>query len=201
MIRILAIFFLLAACGEPKTAPEDAPAGKATYDTMSARNMIVGRPALVRLGLRPLELDQARAYMNKVFDDLKPDLEKTNITYQMAGHDIILTIQAHLILDSKTNIIPLIAPRLDSMAKIMRENDRTFVEFKGFTSNKGKRAENFSKSQIQAEAVADFFMKRGIHPNRVFISGQGDNAPVADNATREGQLLNHRIEIRISPLI
>ena len=203
MIRVLSILFLLSACGGSSAAPDEpsVPVIKATYDVMSARNLIVARPALVRLGLKPLELDQARSYMNKLFDALRPDLEKTNITYQMAGHDIILTIQAHLILDSKTNIIPSIAPRLDSMARIMKEYDRTFVAFNGFTSNKNSRTENLAQSLIEAEVVAEFFMRRSLHPSRVFISGQGESAPVADNANREGQLLNHRIEIRISPLI
>jgi len=197
--------FLLSACSGSQPAPETKAAtpshGKATYDVMSARNLIVARPTLVRLGIKPLELTEARGYMNTLFAALLPDLEKTNITYQMAGHDIILTIQAHLILDGKNNIVPLMEPRLESMAKILRENDRTFIAFTGFTSNKKSRTENLSQSLLESEAVAEFFMRRSIHPSRVFINGQGESAPVADNANREGQLLNHRIEIRISPLI
>ena len=206
MIRILFLIFILpmlSACsrGDASELPLFSPSYRATYDVLSARNMIVARPALVRQGIRPLALDQARPYMNELFEALIPDLEKTNITFQMAGHDIILMIQAHLILDGRGNIVPLMEPRLDSMARILREHDRTFVAFSGFTSNVRPRTENLSQSLLEAEQVAEFFMRRGVHPHRVFINGQGERAPVADNSTREGQLLNHRIEIRISPLI
>ena len=38
-------------------------------------------------------------------------------------------------------------------------------------------------------------------PERIFMDGMGEYQWIADNSTREGRLLNHRIEIRISPLI
>ncbi|MCL2439562.1 MAG: OmpA family protein [Alphaproteobacteria bacterium] len=205
-------FFALLACslalcvagcgGAKKQSDSQRMPGSPNWEQMTPRSMIVAKPTLVRMGVEPIELDRARAYMMNIFHQMRPELDKTNITYQMAGHDIILMIQTHLILESNGEIRPNIKPFIENVAKILATNDRTFVEFKGFTSSKdASQAMNLAKSQSEAASVADFFMKFGIMPERVFIAGMGKFMWVADNSNREGQLLNNRIEIRISPLI
>ena len=119
----------------------------------------------------------------------------------MAGNDIILTIQSHIILDNDMNIINSIKPQLDNIIKLLAVNDRNFIEIIGHTSSVGPSYSNLVKSKDMATSVAKYFMDRGIIPERVFMTGKGETQWIADNSTREGRLLNHRIEIRISPLI
>ena len=139
--------------------------------------------------------------MRNLFDLLIPDLEKTNITYQMAGNDIILTIQSHIILDEDMNVISSIKPQLDNIIRYLSTYDRNFIEIIGHTSSVGASYQNLVKSKNMAISVAKYFMDRNIMPERIFMNGMGESQWIADNATREGRLLNHRIEIRISPLI
>ncbi|MDR1008795.1 MAG: OmpA family protein [Rickettsiales bacterium] len=204
MKKFRAIIFLaaLAACGGKKTDEPIAPrrSGEPSYSAMTGKSMIVGKPTLVRMGLKPLEAKEARGYMNSVFNELLPDLEKTNITYQMAGNDIILTIQAHLVLEDG-KIREYIRPQLENFAKTLVKNDRTFVEFRGFTSSVGNKSANLRRSLAEAQEVAEFFLERGVAGERVFIAGMGESMWIADNSTREGRLLNSRIEVRIAPLI
>ena len=173
----------------------------ANISSLTGKSKIVQKPTLIKCGIKPLTLDEARGYMHNLFDVLIPDLEKTNITYQMAGNDIILTIQSHIILDEDMNILDSIRPQLNNIIKYLAVNDRNFVEIIGHTSSVGSSYSNLVKSKNMAISVAKYFMDRGIAPERMFMNGMGETQWIADNSTREGKLLNHRIEIRISPLI
>ena len=174
---------------------------KANYSPLTGKSKIVQKPTLLKLGIKPLALTEARGYMYLLFESLIPELEKTNITYQMAGNDILLTIQSHIILDERMDLLSSITPQLDNIIALLVNNDRNFIEIVGHTSSVGPQWQNQVKSENMAIAVGKYFMNRGIIPQRVFMAGMGENHWIADNSTREGRLLNHRIEIKISPLI
>ena len=174
---------------------------KANYSPLSGKSKIVQKPTLIKLGIRPIALTEARGYMYSLFESLVPELEKTNITYQMAGNDIVLTIQSHILLDDKMELLSSITPQLDNIIALLVKNDRNFIEIVGHTSSVGPQWRNQIKSENMAIAVGKYFMNRGIIPQRMFMAGMGENHWIADNSTREGRLLNHRIEIKISPLI
>ena len=174
---------------------------KANYSPLTGKSKIVQKPTLLKLGIKPLALTEARGYMYSLFESLIPELEKTNITYQMAGNDILLTIQSHIILDERMDLLSSITPQLDNIIALLVNNDRNFIEIVGHTSSVGPQWQNQVKSENMAIAVGKYFMNRGIIPQRVFMAGMGENHWIADNSTREGRLLNHRIEIKISPLI
>lgn len=202
-ICLFTVLIALVSCssGAEKNLKPVVNYASANNSSLSGKSKIVQKPTLIKLGIKPLSLNEARGYMHNLFDALIPDLEKTNITYQMAGNDIILTIQSHIILDGDMNIINSIKPQLDNIIKLLAVNDRNFIEIIGHTSSVGPSYENLVKSKNMAISVAKYFMDRGIIPERVFMDGKGETQWIADNATREGRLLNHRIEIRISPLI
>ena len=193
---------MLASCSSRK---EDLQPvinySNANSSSLTGKSKIVQKPTLIKLGIEPLKLNEARGYMRNLFDALIPDLERTNITYQMAGNDIILTIQSHIILDNNMNIVSSIKPQLDNIIRLLAVNNRNFIEVIGHTSSVGSSYENLIKSKNMAVSVAKYFMNRGILPERVFMNGMGEAHWIVDNTTREGRLLNHRIEIRISPLI
>lgn len=206
-MRKISLLFILIALTSCSSKPrEDAVMPRINYasanrTSLTGKSKIVQKPTLIKLGIKPLTLNDARGYMHNLFDALIPDLEKTNITYQMAGNDIILTIQSHIILDENMNIINSIKPQLDNIIKLLAINNRNFIEIIGHTSSVGPSYTNLVKSKNMAISVAKYFMDRNIIPERIFMNGMGESQWIADNATREGRLLNHRIEIRISPLI
>ncbi|MCR5506924.1 MAG: OmpA family protein [bacterium] len=202
-ISLLVVLLALTSCSSntKENANPVVNYASANRTSLTGKSKIVQKPTLIKLGIKPLTLTEARGYMHNLFDVLIPDLEKTNITYQMAGNDIILTIQSHIILDEDMNIISSIRPQLDNIIKLLAVNDRNFIEIIGHTSSVGPSYTNLVKSKNMAISVAKYFMDRNIIPERIFMNGMGESQWIADNATREGQLLNHRIEIRISPLI
>lgn len=69
----------------------------------------------------------------------------------------------------------------------------------GHTDSRGSDAYNQRLSEQRANAVADYFLRQGIHPSRLQqIEGRGESQPIADNATEAGRAQNRRVEITFS---
>lgn len=65
----------------------------------------------------------------------------------------------------------------------------------GHTSSLGPKAHNRALSLKRAEAVAKVLVEAGIPADRITVLGKGPDEPIADNATRQGQSRNRRVEI------
>jgi outer membrane protein OmpA-like peptidoglycan-associated protein len=63
----------------------------------------------------------------------------------------------------------------------------------GFADSIGTREVNLALSKRRAQAVADQMQQEGINP--VLVTGFGQELPVADNSTPEGQEKNRRVEV------
>jgi phosphate transport system substrate-binding protein len=63
----------------------------------------------------------------------------------------------------------------------------------GFADSTGTRDVNLALSKRRAQAVADQVKQEGINP--VLVTGFGQELPVADNSTPEGQEKNRRVEV------
>jgi OOP family OmpA-OmpF porin len=68
----------------------------------------------------------------------------------------------------------------------------------GHTSSLGGKAWNKTLSLRRAEAVAQVLIAEGIPADHVKTAGLGPDRPIADNATREGQARNRRVEIEVA---
>ncbi len=70
------------------------------------------------------------------------------------------------------------------------------VNVSGYTDAQGGAgAANYALSGERALSVLDFFLTRGLPPERFSVSGYGPNWPIADNETEEGRAQNRRVEI------
>ena len=67
----------------------------------------------------------------------------------------------------------------------------------GYTSSLGGKARNKSLAKRRADAVAKILVDSGILPAKVSTVGVGPDKPLADNATKEGQAKNRRVEIDV----
>ena len=67
----------------------------------------------------------------------------------------------------------------------------------GYTSSVGGKAFNKALSKRRADAVAKVLEESGISKERLSTVGAGPDNPVADNATKEGQARNRRVEIDV----
>jgi phosphate transport system substrate-binding protein len=65
----------------------------------------------------------------------------------------------------------------------------------GFADSTGSPAKNIQLSKDRAEAVAEQMKRQGVSP--VFVTGFGQELPVADNSTPDGRERNRRVEVWI----
>jgi outer membrane protein OmpA-like peptidoglycan-associated protein len=49
--------------------------------------------------------------------------------------------------------------------------------------------------------VAQHFEAKRVNPVRLAISGKGESAPVANNASESGRQANRRVEIYVEPVV
>ncbi|BDU69537.1 hypothetical protein GETHOR_16380 [Geothrix oryzae] len=71
------------------------------------------------------------------------------------------------------------------------------LEVSGHTSSVGGKALNKSLAKRRADAVAKVLVDSGIPASKVTTVGVGPDKPIADNATKEGQAKNRRVEIDV----
>ncbi len=88
-------------------------------------------------------------------------------------------------------------PTLKKAVAVFKDYPALRVEISGHTSNEGKREFNMKLSRKRAEAVKDYLVSAGIDEKRIGTVGYGPDKPIADNATKEGQEKNRRIEFRL----
>ncbi|MFA5120799.1 OmpA family protein [Zavarzinia sp.] len=96
----------------------------------------------------------------------------------------------------KAELKPESEPQLAEMAKFLTDNPTAKVYVTGHTDNKGGLDYNLALSERRAKAVvAALVSKYGIAPARLTPKGLGPLAPLASNASEDGQAKNRRVEM------
>jgi outer membrane protein OmpA-like peptidoglycan-associated protein len=84
---------------------------------------------------------------------------------------------------------------LEQVAAVVSEYRKTAVVVQGHTDSTGSEAYNQRLSQRRADAVKNFFIGRGVKPERLVAVGYGETQPVVSNASANGRALNRRVDI------
>ena len=90
-------------------------------------------------------------------------------------------------------------PIVDDLAQFMNQYPQSNVEIIGYTDSSGAADYNQQLSERRAQSIADALVEEGIEASRITASGQGENNPIASNATKEGREKNRRVEITVPP--
>jgi outer membrane protein OmpA-like peptidoglycan-associated protein len=87
---------------------------------------------------------------------------------------------------------------LDEMAAKVQPFKRFVVEIQGFTDQVGAPDYNLELSRQRASSVQRYLiMQHKVPLYRISILGAGEDAPVADNKTRDGRKQNRRVEVKV----
>jgi OOP family OmpA-OmpF porin len=84
---------------------------------------------------------------------------------------------------------------LSAAAAALAADPTLTLEVHGHTDNTASTDYNQRLSEARANAVRDYFIHRGIQPNRIQAKGFGETKPAAANETEAGRALNRRIEL------
>lgn len=86
---------------------------------------------------------------------------------------------------------------LNQVVSIMNEYPDYFMSINGHTDSVGDEASNQILSEERAKSCYDYLISKGINPNRLTFKGFGETAPMADNSTSVGRLMNRRVEFNM----
>jgi outer membrane protein OmpA-like peptidoglycan-associated protein len=87
--------------------------------------------------------------------------------------------------------------KIEAYRPLLRKNV-AHMNIIGHTDSSGPEAYNQKLSERRAQAVADYFYRKGGVPQETLrVSGRGESEPIADNDTEVGRSQNRRVVIEI----
>ena len=189
--------------GEQKTsnatkgAAIGAAAGAAGAAIISGKRKNV----LIAAGVGALVGAGVGNYMDRQETALRERLQATGVSVTRYEDVIVLNMPGNVTFATNSaDVTAGFYPVLDSVAIVLNEYDRTYVDVVGHTDSTGRAGYNQTLSEQRAGSVAAYLESREVIQERLLISGLGQNQPVADNTTPNGRALNRRVEIVLTPL-
>jgi outer membrane protein OmpA-like peptidoglycan-associated protein len=88
--------------------------------------------------------------------------------------------------------------KLDDAVAKLQGNNNYVLEIQGFTDATGSNLSNLELSRKRADEVVRYVtLKHNIPLRRIHVLGLGEEAPDADNTTREARKQNRRVDINV----
>lgn len=181
-----------------QTLPDGAEAGEATSDPVTGEYKIVlpyGQKYTMRAVAKDFiaEGDNVDLTQTKGFQEIKgKELKMIPIE---VGQSVRLN---NIFFDTgKSELRSESGPELDRLVTTLNETPKLVIEVRGHTDNTGSNEINVKLSQDRADAVREYFITKGIEPDRVASKGFGETKPITTNDTDEGRQQNRRVEFLI----
>lgn len=86
---------------------------------------------------------------------------------------------------------------LDEIVKLLQSNPALKLIVNAHADNRGLAERNLMWSERRAQAVANYFISKGIDAGRITAKGFGDTQPIGDNKTEAGRTKNRRVEMKV----
>lgn len=210
MVAMIATAIMLAGCqtidpytGEQKTS--DTTKGALIGTAAGAvAGVIVGgsrKQVLIGAGIGALVGGLVGNYMDRQEAALRAQLEGTGVSVTRHQDTIILNMPGNITFATDSaDVTANFYPVLDSVAIVVNEYEKTYVDVIGHTDSTGRAEYNQGLSERRAGSVAAYLESREVLHARLVVTGMGQDVPVASNDTPDGRALNRRVEIVLTPL-
>lgn len=173
--------------------------GTAQTDPRTGEYKIV-LPKGVKYGVRAVAKDFIAEAQSIDLTNMKGGFQEvngTNLTLVPIEINAVGVLNNLFFDTGKAALRPESNAELDRMVLTFNENPGLVMEIGGHTDNVGTDAANLKLSQERADSVREYFIGKGIEPDRVQSKGYGEAKPKATNDTEEGRQINRRVEFKI----
>lgn len=203
-VSLLMVSFLAACANDPYTG--ESKVSKSAWGTAIGTGVGAGigalaggkKGALIGAGVGAAAGLGTGAYMDIQARQLRQELEGTGVRVATEGDRVYLIMPGNITFDTnEADIKASFRPVLNSIAKVIKEYDKTMVEINGYTDNTGSNATNNALSLRRAQAVSNYLRLQGVDGNRIVTDGLGSKKPIASNDTPAGREQNRRVEITL----
>ena len=166
--------------------------------------IIVGgdrKKLLLATGIGALAGGGVGYYMDQQDAKLRAQLQGTGVSVTKVGNQITLNMPGNVTFATNSSDISAdFYDVLNSVALVLNEFDKTYVDVIGHTDSTGSMELNQRLSDQRATSVARYLTSQKVLQARVLTRGMGPNSPIASNDTPEGRALNRRVEIILTPI-
>jgi len=210
LAAMLAAALALPACtttnpytGEEEVNKTSKGAGIGALAGLATAILVGGdrKKLLLGAGIGALAGGGIGLYMDKQADKLRMQLQSTGVSVTRNGDNIILNMPGNVTFaTNSSNISADFYKVLDSVALVLNEYEKTYVDVIGHTDNTGALQYNQTLSEARASSVARYLESQKVISQRIITRGAGPSSPIASNDTPEGRALNRRVEIVLTPL-
>ena len=119
----------------------------------------IRKRALQEAGVRTLSFGSVRAYMDYQEAKLRQRLKRSGVRISRAGNNIILTMPGNITFDfGSANLKSEFYEVLNSVAIVLDEYERTFIDVYGHTDSIGSHKYNNKLSKRRASCVAEYLV-------------------------------------------
>jgi outer membrane protein OmpA-like peptidoglycan-associated protein len=140
-------------------------------------------------------------YMDQQETKLRQQLQNTGVSVTRNGDNIILNMPGNVTFATdSSNISADFYQVLNSVALVINEYEKTYVDITGHTDSTGADDYNMQLSVARANSVARYLESQKVLPQRITTIGMGEASPIATNDTAQGRALNRRVEILLTPI-
>ena len=119
-------------------------------------------------------------YMDKQADKLRMQLQSTGVSVTRNGDNIILNMPGNVTFaTNSSNISADFYKVLDSVALVLNEYEKTYVDVIGHTDSTGALQFNQTLSEARASSVARYLESQKVVSQRIITRGAGPSSPIA----------------------
>jgi outer membrane protein OmpA-like peptidoglycan-associated protein len=160
--------------------------------------------ALLRRDLEQEHKEQARIERERERQERYELDRRAEVLRELLGnigsvHDesrgLVIIIPSGELFDNGCKLDKRSEARLDALVDAVRMQSNAHVTVESYTDSRGEDSRNRRTSELRAQAVREYLIRRGIAPERIDARGLGPDNPVDDNSTAAGRANNRRIEI------
>ncbi len=202
VLAIMVVSFLSACATDPYTG--ESKVSKTAWGTGigaaagAGIGALVGgeKGALIGAGVGAVAGAGTGAYMDVQARKLRQELLGTGVQVAEQDGKVYLIMPGNITFNTnEATIMDGFKPVLNSIAKVIKEYNKTMVQINGYTDSTGSNATNMALSLRRANAVSNYLRLQGVDGNRIVTDGLGSANPIASNATAAGREQNRRVEI------